>query len=77
MFTLHLTVHGHAIEPTEHESFTDMGEALAKELGAAGMPLKPRVISVLLSLMFTDLRAHPTWRWVGEEYEIFVARDGP
>jgi len=77
VFTLHLTVRGRAIKPTEHESFTDMGDALANELDGAGMALKPRVISVLLSLMFSDLRAHQTWRWIGEEYEIFVARDGP
>ena len=77
MFTLHLTVHSHAVEPTEHQSFTEMGDALAKELSNAGMALRPRVISVLLSLMFSDLRVHPTWRWIGEEYEIFVARDGP
>ena len=39
MFTLHLTVHGLAIKPTEHESFADMGDALAEELSAAGMAL--------------------------------------
>jgi hypothetical protein len=77
VFTLHLTVHGHAIEPTEHERLTDIGDALARELSDAGMALKPRVISVLLSLMFGDLRARPTWRWIGEEYEIFVVRDDP
>jgi hypothetical protein len=77
VFTLYLTVLGRAIEPTEHESFADMGDALAKSFSDAGMELKPRVISVLLSLMFSDLRARPTWRWVGEDYEIFVAREGP
>jgi hypothetical protein len=77
VFTLHLTVHGLAIKPTEHESFADMGDALAEELSAAGMALKPRVISALLSLMFNDLRAHPTWRWIGEEYEILVTCDDP
>ena len=77
MFTLHLTVHGRAIEPTEHESFTDLGDTLAKALSDAGMGLKPRVISVLLSLIFSDLRTRQTWAWIGENYEIFVTRDGP
>ena len=77
MFTLHLSVHGRAIGPTEHESLTDLGDTLAKALSDAGMGLKPRVISVLLSLMFSDLRTRPTWAWIGESYEIFVTRDGP
>lgn len=77
MFTLRLTVHGQAVTPTEHESFTELGDTLAEKLGDAGMGLKPRVISVLLSLIFTDLRTHQTWTWVAEDYQIFVARDGP
>ena len=77
MFTLHLTVYGSALEPSRHESFTELGDVLAEELSDAGMGLKPRVVTVLLSLMFSDLRVHQTWRWIGEEYEIFVARDGP
>lgn len=76
MFTLHLIVHGRPVKPTEHESFTDMGDTLAKEMGDADMDLTPRTMSILLSLMFSDLRVRRTWRWVGEDYEIFVARDG-
>jgi hypothetical protein len=76
VFTLYLTVYGTAVEPTVHESFAGLGDALAKGLSDVGLALKPRVLSVLLSLMFSDLRAHPTWRWVAEEYEIFVVRDG-
>lgn len=77
MFTLHLTVHGSAIEPTEHESFTDLGDTLAAELSNAGMGLNPRVISILQSLIFNDLRTHSTWTWVAEDYEISVARNNP
>jgi hypothetical protein len=77
VFTLHLTLRGHAISPTEHDRFEDLGDALAEAFEDADMGLKPRVISVLLSLMFRDLHARPTWTWVAEEYEIFVARDGP
>jgi hypothetical protein len=58
MFTLHLTLHGRAIKPTRHESFTDLGDTLAELLGDAGMGLKPRVIYILLSLIFSDLRTH-------------------
>ena len=68
---------GQAIKPTEHESFTEMGDTLGKVLSDADLGLEPRTISVLLSLMFSDLHTRQTWRWVGEEYEIFVARDGP
>lgn len=75
MFTLHLTVHGQAIEPTDHESVADLGDTLATALSDAGMGLKPCVMSFLCSVMFSDLRVHRTWRWVGEDYEIFVARD--
>ena len=77
MFTLHLAVRGHAIEPTEHESFTDLGDTLADELSNAGMGLNPRVLAILQSLIFKDLRTHSTWTWVAEDYEIFVARNGP
>lgn len=75
MFTLRLVVDGQAVEPTEHESFTDLSEVLAEELGADGMGLKPRSISVLLSVMYSDLRTHVTWSWVADDYQIFVARD--
>ena len=77
MFTLRLTIHGRPIEPTEHESFADLGDTLASALNDAGIGLKPPVISVLCSLMFNDLRARQNWGWVAEEYEIFVSRDGP
>jgi hypothetical protein len=77
VFTLHMTVRGQEIKPTEHDSFTDMGDTLAAVLDDADMGLKPRTVSVLLALMFSDLRTRKTWRWIGEDYEIFVARDGP
>ena len=77
MLTLHLTLRGQSIKPSSHERIEDLGDALTKAFAEAGMGLKPRVISALLSLMFADLRTHKTWRWVGEEYEIFVIRDGP
>ena len=77
MFILHMTVRGQVVEPTEHKSFTDMGDALAEVLSDADMGLKPRVLSVLLALMFSDLRTRQSWRWIGEDYEIYVARDGP
>jgi hypothetical protein len=76
MFTLQLTLHGRATEPTKHESFEDLGETLAKAFDEAGLGLTSRVLSVLLSLMFRDLHTRPTWTWVAESYEIFVARDG-
>jgi hypothetical protein len=75
MFTLHLTLHGHAIKPTEHERFEGMGDTLAKAFDEAGLGLNPRVLTVLLSLMFRDLHTRPTWTWVAEDYEIFVAYD--
>jgi len=77
VFSLHLTVHGHAIKPTEHESFADLGDTLAEELSTAGMDLNPHVISIMQSLIISDLRTHSTWTWVAEDYEIFVARNGP
>ena len=75
MFTLRLTVRGQVGEPTEHESFMGLGDALAWALGDAGMDLHPRVIATLQSLILSDLRTHSTWTWVAEDYEIFVARD--
>ena len=75
MFTLRLTVRGQVGEPTEHESFTDLGDTLARALSDAGMDLHPRVIATLQSLILSDLRTHSTWTWVAEDYEIFVARD--
>jgi hypothetical protein len=77
MFTLNLTLHGHALEPTEHDSFSDLGDSLANAFDDAEMSLTPRVLSVLLSLMFRDLNTRLTWTWVAEEYKIFVTRDGP
>jgi hypothetical protein len=77
VFTLRLTLLGRAIEPTEHESFADLGDTLARVLSDAGMGLNPRVISILQSLIFSDLRTHSSWTWVAEDYEIFVSRDGP
>ena len=77
MFSLHLTVCGRVIDPTEHESLADLGDVLARELRDAGMGLKPRVISILLSLISNDLRTRLTWTWDAEDYQIFVARDGP
>jgi len=77
VFTLHMTMHSRAINPTEHEYFTEMGDALAQVLSNADIGLKPRAMSILLSLMFSDLRARPTWRWISEDYEIFVTRDVP
>ena len=75
MFTLHLTLRGHAIKPTKHECFEDLGDALAKAFEDPGLGLKPRVLAVLLSLIVRDLHARPTWAWVAEDYEIFVARE--
>lgn len=77
MLTLHLTLHGQPLDASKHEDFEDLGDRLAKALNDAGMGLTPRTVSVLLSLMFSDLRTRQTWRWIGQDYEIFVARNGP
>lgn len=77
MFTLHLTLHGRALEPSEYESFEEMGDGLAEAFDNARMAIHPRVLAFLLALMFRDLRGRLTWRWVAEEYEIFVAHNDP
>jgi len=77
VLTLHLTFYGQPLDASTHEDFEDLGDTLAKALNDAGLGLTPRTVSVLLSLMFSDLRARLTWRWIGQDYEIFVARDGP
>jgi hypothetical protein len=77
MFTLYLTLYGQAVEPSTYESVDDLGEGLAEALDDAQMSIHPRAMSFLLALMFRDLRVHWTWTWVGEDYEISVARGDP
>lgn len=77
MFTLYLTLHGRAIQPSTYASFNEMGDGLAKALDSARLSIHPRVMTFLLALMFNDLRRHQTWTWVAEDYEIFVAHNDP
>ena len=77
MFTLHLTLHGQALEPSHYESFDDLGDGLANALDKASLGLQPRVLAFLLALMFRDLRGHSTWTWIAADYEILVAYNDP
>jgi len=77
VYTMQLTLCGLASEPTEHDSFNALGDALATALDEAGLGLKPKALAFLLSLMFGGLRTNLTWRWVAADYEIYVSREGP
>jgi hypothetical protein len=74
MFTLDLILSGEALKPSEYASFEEMADGLAKAFENAQMSLHPRVMPFLLVVMSSDLRGHRAWTWVGEDYEISVAR---
>ena len=77
MLTLHLTLHGQPLDASRHATFEGLGDALAKALKVADMGLTPRTVSVMLSLMYSDLRERTTWEWIGLHYQISVTRDDP
>jgi hypothetical protein len=62
VFALRLTVRGSALKPTACERFADIRDLLVGALNGAGTVLKPRAISVLVTLVFSELRVHATWR---------------
>jgi hypothetical protein len=75
MFTLYLNLYGRAVRPSTYESIDKLGDGLAEALDGAQMGIHPNAMNFLLTLMLRDLRGHQTWTWVGEDYEIFVARN--
>lgn len=77
MFTLYLTLYGQVVQPSTHESIDQLGKSLSKALDDAEMSIHPRAMTLMLALMFSDLRERRTWTWVGEDYEFFVARNDP
>lgn len=77
MLTLHLTVNGQPLNASRHETYEDLGNALAKAFKDADIDLTPRAVATMVLLMCSDLAERQTWGWDSEDYQISVTRDGP